>query len=281
MKAAEMTLALDDSGARIVSTPLVGQAPLAVRNKMPRHDTTHQFFWVNRGGGRALIDGIQQGFGPNSAIYIPAHTVYQIDLSLGAAGWQVSLPVDLPIPLPQTPVLAAVTKPLAQSHMTKAFVGIQDEFIGHERHRGTALIYAAGTLAILFSRLDQETSRKEVSKDSARRRLMRGFVSRLNERYQSGDTVRDYATHLGVTTTHLTRVCRETAGKPATQMIQDKTLEAARHLLARSTSKVGEISETLGFSSPAYFTRLFSEKTGQSPMAYRRTHRGQPRAFPH
>jgi len=173
-------------------------------------------------------------------------------------------------------VLASVGKPLAQNLMTKAFVGIQDEYIGKDRHRGSAMAYSVGMVAVLFARMDAEATRKDVSKDSARRRLMRRFIARLNQRYNTGDTVRDYAKELGVTTTHLTRICRETSGKPATQMIQDRTLEAARLMLTRSNIKIGEISSQLGFSSPAYFTRLFSEKNGQSPKAFRRTHRGQP-----
>jgi len=267
---------LDECGGRVRSVAIAGQGPMGTRNRAPRHDNGHQLIWINRGGGRVMLDGLQHGFGPNSAIFVPAHTVYQLDLSLGAAGWQVSVPVDLSAPLPQAPVLASVTKPLVQNLMTKAFVAIQDEFIGHDLHRGAAMAYSVGMLAILFARMDAETTRKDVSKDSARRRLMRSFITRLNERYNTADTVRDYAKELGVTTTHLTRICRETSGKPATQMIQDKTLEAARQMLARSNTKIGQISSQLGFSSPAYFTRLFSEKIGQSPKAYRRTHRGQP-----
>lgn len=272
---------LDELGARVRSVAIAGQGPMGGRARAPRHENAHQLIWINRGGGRVMLDGVQHGFGPNSAIFVPANTIYLLDLSLGAAGWQVSVPTDLPAPLPQAPVLASVSKPLAQNLMTKSFVGIQDEFIGHDVHRGSAMAYSVGMLAVLFARMDEDATRKDVAKDSARRRLMRKFVARLNQRYNTPDTVRDYAEELGITTTHLTRICRETTGKPATQMIQDRTLEAARQLLSRSNSKIGDISTQLGFSSPAYFTRLFSEKTGQSPKAYRRTHRGQPGSVQH
>lgn len=272
-------LDLNECGGRVRSLALAGVGAMGgTRVQSPRHDSSHQMIWVNRGGGRIMIDGAQHGFGPNSAIFVPANTVYLLDLSLGAAGWQVSVPVDLPAPLPLAPVLASVTKPLAQNMMTKAFVGIQDEFVSNDPFRGAAMAYSVGMLAVLYARMDQNATRKDVSKDSARRRLMRRFIARLNTRYNSADTVKDYARDLGVTTTHLTRVCRESAGKPATQLIQDRTLEAARLMLTRSSTRIGEISSELGFSSPAYFTRLFSEKIGQSPKAYRRTHRGQPRA---
>lgn len=271
-------LDLNDSGGRVRSVALAGVGPMGGGRLLgPRHNASHLLIWINRGGGRIMFDGTQHGFGPNSAIFVPANTVYQLDLSIGAAGWQVSVPEDLPAPLPLAPVLAGVSKPLAQNLLTKAFVGIQDEFIGNHPFRGAAMAYSVGMLAVLFARMDQEAARQDVSKDSARRRLMRRFIARLNERYNTADTVKDYARELGVTTTHLTRVCRQTAGKPTTQLIQERTLEAARQMLTRSTSRIGDISTQLGFSSPAYFTRLFSEKTGQSPKAYRRKHRGQPR----
>ena len=139
--------------------------------------------------------------------------------------------------------------------------------------RGTALIYSVGLLAVLYNRIDTSKNRKDLETDNAKRRLMRRFISRLNDRYATHDTVRDYADNLGVTTTHLTRVCRETAGKPATLFIREKTMEEAKFLLKETDQKIGVIAHDLGFKTPAYFTRVFSEAVGQSPKVFRNTHR--------
>ena len=117
--------------------------------------------------------------------------------------------------------------------------------------------------------------RKGFSNDSARRRLMRKFIVRLEDRYGTPDTVKDYAGALDVTTTHLTRVCRETTGKPATKLIQDRTMLEARRSLANTKLKVSEISNELGFQTPAYFTRVFTASTGKCPRTFRKDAQSQ------
>jgi AraC family transcriptional activator of pobA len=45
-------------------------------------------------------------------------------------------------------------------------------------------------------------------------------------------------------------------------------LEAKRSLLYTGMS-VGLIAEACGFPDPAYFSRFFTQRTGESPTAYR------------
>lgn len=259
-------------GNRIISRALTGSSLLRRESSKLSMASDHHLIWMTRGGGRAFIDSTQQGFGTNTAMYIPAETLFHLDLSPGTIGWQVSIPANLRIPLPSTPMLTSVLKPLNQRQLSNAFSAVQEEFITKQSMRGTALIYSVGLLAVLFNRLDSSKNRKELEHDSAKRRLMRRFVTRLNDRYATHDTVRDYAANLGVTTTHLTRVCRETAGKPATIFIREKTMEEAKFLLKETDQKIGIIAQDLGFKSPAYFTRVFSESEGLSPKSFRKTH---------
>jgi AraC-like DNA-binding protein len=203
-------------------------------------------------------------------MFIPAETLFHLELSPGTIGWQVSIPDRLRIPLPTVPLLTPVLKPLNQRQLSNAFSMVQEEYMKTEALRGTALIYAVGLLAVLFNRIDTSKNRKDLETDTAKRRLMRRFVNRLNSRYATPDTVRDYAAELGVTPTHLTRVCRETAGKPATRIIREKTMREARHLLAETDSKINRIAADLGFASAAYFTRVFTETYGQSPKIFRK-----------
>ena len=58
----------------------------------------------------------------------------------------------------------------------------------------------------------------------------------------------------------------------AQEYIQGKIIQAAERLLTTTTMSVGEIAEELGFSYPNHFTRLFTAKTGVSPLKYRKKH---------
>ncbi|MBR5099813.1 MAG: helix-turn-helix transcriptional regulator [Bacteroidales bacterium] len=63
----------------------------------------------------------------------------------------------------------------------------------------------------------------------------------------------------------------------AQEFIQGKLISAAEKLLATTSMSVGEIAEELGFSYPNHFTRLFTAKTGQSPLQYRKKQGANPR----
>lgn len=258
-------------GNRIISRALTGGTRLKRDDDSISIASSHHLIWITRGGGRAFIDSTQQGFGSNIAMFIPSETLFHLELSPGTIGWQVSIPDKLRVPLPASPILTSVLKPLNQRQLSNAFSAVQEEFMNKEEMRGTALIYSVGLLAVLFNRIDTSKNRKDLETDSSKRRLMRRFVNRLNTRYASHDTVRDYAENLGVTTTHLTRVCRETAGKPATKFIREKTMEEARYLLKETDAKIRTIAADLGFTSAAYFTRVFTETYGHSPKSYRKT----------
>jgi len=235
-----------------------------------RHYDLHQFLWITRGGGRARIDGITQGFGPNTAFFIPNLTIHGFEFTSSTVGWVVSLIRDLPIALPETVQMNNIPSPTEQANVTAVFNNLNTEYISDDTDRHDALLHHAGLLSIRYRRMKTEGMRTEFSKDSARRRLMRKFIDRLEDRYGSHDTVKDYAGALAVTTTHLTRICRETTGKPATKLIQDRTMLEARRNLAHTDLRVSEISNGLGFQTPAYFSRVFTANTGKSPRDFRK-----------
>jgi len=233
------------------------------------HYDLNQFFWVTRGGGRARIDGVTHGFGPNTALFIPDMTVHGFEFTPGSVGWVVSLKRDLPVLLPPRPVMCSVLQPTQQAYLTAEYSALNAEYTGDNADRDEALLHHAGLLSIRYRRMKSDVLRQGFSKDNARRRIMRKFIERLEERFNSDDSVRDYAGALSVTTTHLTRVCRETTGKPATKLIQDRTILEARRALAHTDARIAKIAEDLGFHNPAYFSRVFTQQTGKSPRAFR------------
>lgn len=234
-----------------------------------RHYDLHQFFWITRGGGRARIDGVTHGFGPNTAFFIPNLTVHGFEFTPSTVGWVVSIIRDIPISLPDSPTMSILPSPTEQAYLTGGFTALNTEYISDSPDRHDALMYHAGLLAIRYRRMKSDALRRGFSKDSARRRLMRKFIERLEDRYNTPETVKDYAGALAVTTTHLTRICRETTGKPATKLIQDRTMLEARRNLAHTDLRVSEIADDLGFQTPAYFSRVFTASTGKSPRAFR------------
>ncbi len=68
----------------------------------------------------------------------------------------------------------------------------------------------------------------------------------------------------------LYRKLKAVSGHSASIYIRNYRLEKARSLLADQKMKVGEVSLQVGFSSPNYFSRKFSEKYGVAPSKFRK-----------
>ena len=66
----------------------------------------------------------------------------------------------------------------------------------------------------------------------------------------------------------LHRKLKALTGLSATEFIRSQRLKLAAHLLKQSDANVSEIGYQVGFSSPAYFSKLFKDAYGCSPSEY-------------
>lgn len=84
-------------------------------------------------------------------------------------------------------------------------------------------------------------------------------------------TVAGIATHFHYSRAHLSAICKTYSGVSISQMITHANMQRAKELLLEQTLSVAQISELLGFSSPQYFSRKFSEEVGVPPSKYYKT----------
>jgi len=75
---------------------------------------------------------------------------------------------------------------------------------------------------------------------------------------------------LAMSERNLTRKLRH-EGSSFAELLAQVQAERARNLLRNRALSVGDISERLGYSDPAAFSRAFSSWTGQSPLKWRQT----------
>ena len=54
------------------------------------------------------------------------------------------------------------------------------------------------------------------------------------------------------------------------QFVLKYKMEYARYLLSQTDSLIYEISDSLGYKTTDYFTKLFKEYTGETPAQYRK-----------
>jgi AraC-like DNA-binding protein len=78
------------------------------------------------------------------------------------------------------------------------------------------------------------------------------------------------ARRLNLSPSSFRRLFKSHTGFSPAQYAQQIALKRASNLLRNTTWPVGRIADELGFSSVFYFSRLFKQKAGSSPLEYRR-----------
>ena len=67
---------------------------------------------------------------------------------------------------------------------------------------------------------------------------------------------------------------QKAVGMSPKQYFLNLKLHRAKELLLLPSCRIGEVSRHVGIADPYYFSRLFRKRTGLSPRAWRRVHRG-------
>jgi AraC family transcriptional activator of pobA len=99
--------------------------------------------------------------------------------------------------------------------------------------------------------------------------LVARFREMLEQRFQARTSVEDYAALLGVSQSRLRQSCVTAAGASPSSLVHARLMIEAKRQLLYTGRSVAEIGYDLGFDDPAYFTRFFTRRAGQSPRAFR------------
>ncbi len=101
--------------------------------------------------------------------------------------------------------------------------------------------------------------------------LVQSIIEYIHENYAtpelSNQTIAEYFHYHPY---HLNRIMKVATQKTLHGYLLDYRIQMAKNLLVSTAISVTLIAEKTGFSSYTYFIRLFRERTGQSPLQYRR-----------
>ena len=97
--------------------------------------------------------------------------------------------------------------------------------------------------------------------------LLTAYFAQLTE--QPLPTVQHFADALHVAPAYLSDMLRTLTGHNTQQHIHFALIEKAKQLLLSTSLTINETAFQLGFEYPQYFTRLFKNKTGLTPAAFR------------
>ncbi len=250
--------------------------------KPHRHGNLWQLVYVENGEMKVHIEGREQQPKQPCLVLVPHLCVHGFAFSADVSGHVVTLaePIiqSMEQALPDAGAIlrnAAVLqlKPAERKELNSLFASIEQEYTQARPFREMALQALVSQLSIwllrrLNSVVDSPKSKKHSQYHFAK------FTELVEKQFTQHHPLEEYATHIGISKPHLNSVCRQFANCSALQFIHQRLLlEAKRHLIYTAMS-ISDISHSLGFSEPPYFTRFFKRFTGQSPVEFRKHNNG-------
>jgi AraC-like DNA-binding protein len=195
--------------------------------------------------------------------------MYGFDAIAQTYGSIVHLPDDPQLGLPDDALHLRFRDAAQQNEVTGMIDALAREIDQDQPGRERALALQAGMMAVWLERQIYVMPEYDMTPDASRR-LTAAFTALVEEEFHTSHSVTHYAAELGVTAAHLTRACNIACGKSASAILADRIHFEARRMLSETKSPIKDIAQTLGFTSPAYFTRAFHKHTGAAPSVFRK-----------
>lgn len=236
-----------------------------------RHEQFFQVLHLTSGRAEVTMDGTVTALAPPAIVVVPALTVHAYVFSRDVQGTVLTLmerdvrAVGLELPGPLIlPASAALGTAI-------------DQLTGEADHPGEGHgVAMQALLALLMVAIRRGQGAAMPMSTVADRGVAHAaaFRALVEERFRQTRVIGDYATALGISPTHLNRVCRQVLGASALAVVERQVALEARRQLLFSTLSIKQIGAELGYDDPAYFTRVLKRVLGEAPGAYRIRLRG-------
>ncbi len=124
------------------------------------------------------------------------------------------------------------------------------------------------TLALVILHLMDYTERLDIGRNHFEQEQAIRIFRYIDEHYHDG-SLAELATSMHYDSPQMSRLIKKVTGYSYKELLQEKRLSQAAYLLKETTLPITDISMDVGYNNFSYFYRLFEEKYGVTPKAYR------------
>jgi AraC family transcriptional activator of pobA len=244
--------------------------------KPHRHANLCQVLLLSEGEASANIDGRQLRLKLPCLLVIPQLCVHGFQFSPDINGHVLTLASPLlqiiadnlgeSASLLQLSAIISVDESSARQ-LTGLLDNIAQEYKQQREFRDFALRSLVSQLVLWIVRHNNLIN--DIKTPANGKQYFSKFMQLVENCFREHLALEVYAKALGISKPHLNSICRQIAKHSALQLIHQRILLEAKRNLVYTVMTVGEISDTLGFSEPPYFTRFFKRLTGCSPLEFR------------
>ncbi len=141
---------------------------------------------------------------------------------------------------------------------------IQDEY---SENTDNLLLHRTLLKAFLLKLMS--SSKQQLISPNLNEKRIYHFLLLLENHYTTEKSVDFYAEKLNLSPKRLNQILKQKMGKTINQILQERLLIEAKHSLFIGKKNIKEISFSLGFQDPSYFSRFFKKMTTLSPEEFR------------
>jgi AraC-like DNA-binding protein len=142
-----------------------------------------------------------------------------------------------------------------------------------DKHSKTLI---ASNIELFLNYCTRFYDRQFITRETAHKGILEKFEDLLNGYFSSDQphriglpSVAYCADELHLSANYFGDLIKKETGKSAQEYIQSKVIDVAKERMWDADKSISEIAYELGFKYPQHFTRLFKQKVGQTPNAYR------------
>lgn len=278
--------------SRLVSVQEIVSADYIKGSQYPCHYHSHQDAWelctCLEGVASIILDDSQVVLHPGQTLFIKPGTMHSLAaekedsnivvLSFTCTNEEKLLPLQSSVlPVGETHILLlenlkkeldlAYERRVERLHLYE-FDLAEDLPLGAEQ-----AICCYLELSILHYLRDVTMDRGQIVRSSQFEASMDAYLAGrvtqyVDEHLRDHLTVEEIAAHFHYSRARLSTIYKNITGFGISEMITQKRINAAKTMLLEQEKSVAQISEELGFSSQAYFSRRFTKEVGCPPSKF-------------
>jgi AraC family transcriptional activator of pobA len=248
-----------------------------------RHRDLHQVLFTQRGQVDAQVDEIVESLRAPAIVVSPPGVVHSFRFQPGTIGFVTSFAPGL-VPelesegsniahfLQRPAVLALDRASVKATDLATLGDMLLREFGRSAPGRHVAL---RGLVAAMLANVMRLTRLSQTSGPDApapEYELVARFRRLVELRYREKVGLVSYAAVLGISQARLRRACLRVAGQTPGELVHLRLLVEAERQLRYTSMSIAQVAYHLGFQDPAYFSRFFQNRMGQSPRRFRSGH---------